>query len=282
MENEIDLREIIQLLWRGRYIILGITVLAVILALAYILLFTGPVYQATVTIDPTPYGGADGSNMLSNIPSSQVILEAIQDLREDPAELVDNISLEPVEGTGLILVRATHPDPELCGDLANRAALALLSWEKENRIDQLTAQKKQLEEALDRLEKTIGELYGDQEERDLSKYIPYMDESLKGVFLELDPVYKGLLTQKSNLLVDYNNTVVKLEQFSSNPGYKPENLLYPGVPPELLPSNRLLKLVLAGLVGFLFSILVVFTWHYLVATGIAGEGKGEERSQSSS
>ncbi|MGB4243456.1 MAG: Wzz/FepE/Etk N-terminal domain-containing protein, partial [Dethiobacteria bacterium] len=116
MENEIDLREIIRVLWRGRYIILGITVLSAILALVCSFLFTRPVYEATATIDPTPYREETGNNLLTKIPPNQVVLEAVQELSENPAELADSISLEPVGETGLLLVQAIHADPELCAD----------------------------------------------------------------------------------------------------------------------------------------------------------------------
>lgn len=281
MENEIDLREIIRVLWRGRYIILGITVLSAILALVCSFLFTRPVYEATATIDPTPYREETGNNLLTKIPPNQVVLEAVQELSENPAELADSISLEPVGETGLLLVQAIHADPELCADLVQRAALALLSWERDNRIEQLTAQKEQLEEALDRLDETIGQLYGDPGDRDLNKYTPYTVDGLKGVFLELDPVYKGLLTEKSNILVAYNNTLVKLEQLSNDPNFKPENLIYPGGSPDPIPSHRELKVVLTGLLGFMFSILVVFTRHYLMATGIINSKSGKSVQRTS-
>lgn len=49
-EYEIDLREYIRVLWKGRYLILGLMVIALLITGVYFKLFTSPVYEARATL----------------------------------------------------------------------------------------------------------------------------------------------------------------------------------------------------------------------------------------
>ena len=49
MEDEIDLREMLQILWRGKFLVLAITAGAALLAVLYFFLLMPPVYPVSYT-----------------------------------------------------------------------------------------------------------------------------------------------------------------------------------------------------------------------------------------
>lgn len=65
-EYEIDLRELFFKLWRGKYIIIGVFILAVLLASFYTFVYLDPVFEsrATLRIRPVP-GEANGTEVVS-------------------------------------------------------------------------------------------------------------------------------------------------------------------------------------------------------------------------
>ncbi len=86
-EYEIDLRELFIKLWRGKYFIIGVFIVAVLLAALYSFVYLDPVYEsrATLRIEPIP-GEVNGTDVVSlslsgysTFFSSQVVLNPLKD-----------------------------------------------------------------------------------------------------------------------------------------------------------------------------------------------------------
>ncbi|MGB4717563.1 MAG: Wzz/FepE/Etk N-terminal domain-containing protein, partial [Bacillota bacterium] len=59
-EDEIDLRDLILKVWRGRWVIIGAVAIAVVVAFIYATFIREPAYEARVSILPNAYRLADG------------------------------------------------------------------------------------------------------------------------------------------------------------------------------------------------------------------------------
>jgi capsular polysaccharide biosynthesis protein len=141
-EYEISLRDIIETIWKGRYIVVGITAVAVI-ASAVLSFFVLPVvYEAQVKLILTEVKGPTAAgNTLSDIrlypdftmesykvqvKSPEVLQKTIDELNLAPGMTVSKLSgavnAEDIKNTNLLIVKAKHSDPDLAKQIANSIA----------------------------------------------------------------------------------------------------------------------------------------------------------------
>jgi len=147
--EEISLRECIEVLLRGKKIILAITLTAVLISAVFSFFIIQPTYEASITLmasaisKPEVKDNGEGVpgflNSISDFPAmtldtykeqikNPVILQDIIDeLKLDPEEytrrsLGGAITLETIKNTNLIKIKVKNNDPKLAADIANTLA----------------------------------------------------------------------------------------------------------------------------------------------------------------
>lgn len=150
MEEEIELTQLIATLWKGKYLIIAITLLAIIIALVASTVFVTPQYRATTYIDLVDFQDDDKIDEFMRRPDRHFLLEeALSDLSPDPRSLARSITMEDSDQySGFFEVVATSPDPELAAAAANKTSLYLLRWSSQHDLDQLLLRKESQEQSL--------------------------------------------------------------------------------------------------------------------------------------
>lgn len=148
MEEEISLKELIQTLWRGKYLVIGITVAGMLISGILSFFVISPTYEATASLMASPINSGTNQNQQnanniselldtltttpqmnvdsykSMITTPEVINSVIKELDLDPEKytlrsLTDSITLETVQNTNLILIKVKDKDPKMAADIAN-------------------------------------------------------------------------------------------------------------------------------------------------------------------
>lgn len=189
MEEEIDLTQLIATLWKGKFIIITITLAAIVIALLASTVFVTPEYRATAYIDLLDYQDDDRIDEFMRRPDREVLLEeALSDLTPEPRRLARSITMEDSgDYPGFFEVVATSPDPELAAAAANESSLYLLRWSSEHDLDQLLQRKESSEQALEffdeQLRAATGQALNGDDNNDLAS--GYIESSLRLMAEEL-------------------------------------------------------------------------------------------------
>ena len=188
MENEIDLRQVFQILWRGKYLILGITAGVVLLAALYFFLLAPPVYESTALVDLEQYG-VTGKETMMLIEQSEAVAEALQNPIDGTSVPVKSTSVVAEnDKQPLLQIRVKSSDPETCAAAVRLIGTAIFKAVHDYRFDKISVETERLERLL---------LYLDDAAED---YLQSRD-SLVMEILEEDPVYKGILEEKAERCV---------------------------------------------------------------------------------
>jgi len=172
-ELEIDLREYILLLWRKKWVIMGLVVVAVIAAYFYTVITTDVQYKATskILLMPPRHTEVDISRMgrstYADLAQSDDLLRRIiekLDLRDGEGELLHpsaierRMELEIIEDDGIaeeeesfiMRMEVTGTDPEESSDIAN-------SWAELFQEDNLEIRRGEIEEIFEVTERRFTE-----------------------------------------------------------------------------------------------------------------------------
>jgi len=198
MEEEISLRELIEVLLQGKWIIGGITIIALLISGIMSFYVMDPTYEARATmlvIQPKiEVKGIDNSALsvyleslsetlqlsldtYKNQVKNPAILDRVRkELDLDPKKytirsLSNMIKVSVPDKTNLIEIVITHQDPQLAADLANTVAkefVGFINDQGKKRVDQsilvlenqLTTEKQNLDEALDEYTRFLSETRG--------------------------------------------------------------------------------------------------------------------------
>jgi succinoglycan biosynthesis transport protein ExoP len=325
-DDEISLREIIETVWNGRWIIASVTAVAVLLSGIVSFWVLDPVYEVTTTVMVNSQ--VDGEKTVANlspfaeqVKSDFVIGKIVKKLELDAKEISVNsirnsINVEAIKDSNLIRITVTGKDPKAITNIANAVALELGSFiEISTRLDMLVGYKKRLVEVEDqtKIVQTELEIANRQLETNPEKLVtqkslsddPYMQSvvadnsnssnkelgSLRLIDEEINPVYielksrvadtsiqlSKLQMEKSNLdervstnqqtitalQKQINSTNASSEEFVQSVNRFNAVLIIPAVQPEFpVGPRKMLNLVLAGVVGGILSVFIVFVRDY--------------------
>ena len=147
MEEEITLRELIEIILRGKWIIAGFTIIAVLISGIFSFFIISPTYEArsTLMVSPLVQNGSrpsEGSaydTLLSyvskypqmsletyrvQVTNPHILNKVIDELKLDQEKyslntLRDMISVEAIKDTNLIRIAVKDQDPEMAARIAN-------------------------------------------------------------------------------------------------------------------------------------------------------------------
>jgi chain length determinant protein (polysaccharide antigen chain regulator) len=248
MENEVDLREIFQVLWRGKYIILVITAFFALAAVFYIFYMITPAYEYSALLDLASFQ-MPSKEILALIEQNQVVDGAVKGLAEEPDLPVQSIKISIVN-ENLLQIRVEHTDPDICVSAVKQIGLAVVETLSEYRFRQIKLEKERYEKLLGYLDETAAE------------YLLSRDEQFTEL-LEEDPVLKRLLEEKASCLVNMKLLNFDLKELEEHLPVDNNNWIDDqNETADPVSSNKKFYLVAAVLLGLMLSISIVFIRHY--------------------
>lgn len=144
MEEEIDLKEILDIFWKKKLIIILVTILFAMTGICYTRYFIVPKYKSSTTLllvqnSATEKKGTSNEITQTDITLNQTLVSTysvlvksknvlqqvltnlnIQDINED--QLAQDITVKEVEGTQVIEITYTNENPEIAGKVTNEIA----------------------------------------------------------------------------------------------------------------------------------------------------------------
>lgn len=265
MENEIDLRELLQVLWRGKYFILAVTAAFILAAIFYIYFMTTPVYQYSALLNLEHYE-VKGKEMLTLIEQNAVVAEAVKDLVEDPNELAKSVEINIIPGDeeATLQIKNEYSDPEICTASVEQVGRAIIETASDYRFKQMSLEKERTEKILAYLNEAAAE------------YLLSRDDQITEL-LEEDPVYKRILEEKAECLVKLELLNFNLEELAGKPVLDADLWLNgQDETARLVTINKKLYLAAAVLFGLILSIFILFIRHYFLVGAPAIHDGGKE------
>lgn len=137
LQSELSLRDMIEIIWRNKWIIIGSTALAILVAGIISFFILSPVYQATsiIRVGNEAEGNTQHLNSISESIKSDVIISRVLDhlnLHEDFTidQLRNNLKVDVVRNTSVMKVTHSGKDPSITAQIVN-----LIAYEMSMRVE---------------------------------------------------------------------------------------------------------------------------------------------------
>ena len=173
-EQEIRLRDLVEIVWRGRLPIIIITSLAVILTLIYSIVVQKPLFEGVVRVNTTQFN-YPVYDLVDETAQSNLWVQFLSEVEgiPDPVAAAGRVRIEPlvytekvagenqtveIEKADLVEVRFCYPDAVLAGEAANHIGEELLKYTKERRLEILHDKKEELTKGLEMLDEKLAKI----------------------------------------------------------------------------------------------------------------------------
>lgn len=304
MEQEISMREIIEIIWKGKWVIVLITLFTMFTSGIINFFILDPVYEAKTTVMVSP-NGTNLNQYIEQIGNYVVISATIEELKLDENritvdQLRNKIRTEIVQDTNLFRIYVKDNSPEISSKIANSVTKNFISFiEKQQQeqmktnaafeLDNIESQIKQYKSALAKIEqeksntpKTVQitkslsndpfllSVVNDKKEAENAQLgsIQYQEE-------EVNPVYINLQEMENSIIIELEKLESKkaeiIEKMNNALFVSQEKLMIvsPAITPESpISPRKMVNIALAGVVGGMLSLLVVFFMHYWRSTSL--------------
>ncbi|MGM0472077.1 MAG: Wzz/FepE/Etk N-terminal domain-containing protein [Bacillota bacterium] len=263
---EIDLREYLEVLWSGKWIIIGLLIIAILTTGIVTQYFMEPVYQTETTIRLTNIEGiySDSNNAVHILKSTNLISPIMKNLGEDysQSELVnyidENIKINNLENTKIINIKINNNEPELAYKLANNIVdkFAVNSRESTKKI--ITNKKETLQNLKEEKQFIENKIKNTNEEID-----NITSNSMKAI--EKNILINGLTNKLSSYQEQKNKLLGKINELKNelDSYYDVEILDSPYLPQEPISPNLKLNLAIAGVLSLMIGVFIVFFREFL-------------------
>lgn len=168
-EDEIDLRDLIRILWNRKWLIIASTILCACLAFGYTMTLK-PVYQADGKIAL----GNTGHEMYTQAASAQEVILSRDMMRKiiekfdlrneetgeylDPEKFKNNFTIKPIGNTRLIQVQTRMNDPELAQGITRFIREAFVEQSQETFLEKKSLIEELHQQYIDRYEQASASL----------------------------------------------------------------------------------------------------------------------------
>ncbi len=287
-EDEIDLRDLLLVLWRYRKVIIGIFLVAVVAAAALSFMLP-PVYQVKTVISLGSMSGGTGqpisvispAEAVEMLESGDLFREAVAGVGLDMSDPVvssceDGLKVEPVKDTNLVQITLETRDPAKGQEILDEL-IKIFAGEVGEGFNE---QRKLVEGELERVQADLA---------DVEKNIESTKDALNALAdsageLSTELQRAGLLdalSRSQDLREKLLDKKLSLEQsLSSYRGI--EVIEKPGVPTAPVRPRKMLNVAVAGVLGLMVGVFAVFALEYfrknpLVFDEQEGRARARER-----
>ncbi len=248
MEDEISLIEIITTLWKGKFIIISVTVAAMLITALFSYFMVTPLYKTTATVNPVPYK-FKAADVIRLNGKSEMLYSALEDLGEDPVTVLSSVTMT-AEGE-LIVITAEKPDPTLAVAAADSVALALARIIANDYLEAIKFNITDLQRSINFYDEKIAELY------------PDATEGYNETLLE-DPIYLALRQEQGNLTRDLINAMISQEQVEITDKLNFEqHINYASLPGQPFNVRWKLNVAVSAVLGLMVSVFIVFSIPFI-------------------
>lgn len=256
MEEEITLRELIEIILKGKKLIIGITILAVLIAgiVSFFVLPEEYEAKAKIVFDKgfVQQHNIDLQSYSSTIKTRSNIESLISSLQLDKniytvTELMNSISANYNKETNQIIISVTGDNPNVIQKIANN--LARVSTEKLALINdtEIAKAEKALEYIESQLEATPKTLEDNVNHNNLNVLI--------------NPLYEKLITRWED--TNYQLFQLKFEKEMLTEGQSRFVTIEEApLPQEPVRPNKTLNIAIAAVLGIMVSVFIVFFLEY--------------------
>lgn len=304
MDQEISLREIVEILWRGKWIIILITLVAILVSGIISFFIIEPTYEARVTLSvnsnvTTDLKEISMAKYVEQVKNHAIMRETIEDLKLNEKgitinKLRDKIRVEAIKDTTLLRIYVQDNNADTASEIANTISKHFVNFMKKQQQEQEIASMEytlgdidtQLEVQKATLERIKQELANTSPTIVTNKTLaedPYIqsiiqEQSTKsnaeiGALQlrneEVNPVYLSLQQSAANTKIEIQKLESQkkeiLDKINSSNIIPQEYITTasPAIPPESpIAPKKVLNVAIAGVVGGMLSIFVVFLKHY--------------------
>jgi succinoglycan biosynthesis transport protein ExoP len=300
--DEISLREIIEVVWNGKWIILFVTIFAVVTSGIVSFFVLDPVYEARSTV---MINNPESDKQLSlqaykeQVANHAIMSRTISDLNLHDQDITisrlrDKINAEIVKDTNLIRITVSDNDPTLAANITNAVTNEFVAFMSTQSIAQL---KKDLAFDIETINEEIKlneeNLKDVQNELESTPQILITNKSLsEDPYLhsvvsdknntsnaeagsiqlkdeELNPLFISLQNSESELKLEISRLENKkeetLQKLKENRLIVKDNLLVVSQaiePEQPVGPRKLLNVAIAGVVGGMISLFIIFLMEY--------------------
>jgi len=258
-EEEIDLREYVNVLLKRKGIIILIFLIAVITVALVSYFALSPVYQSSVIFSVAKIDGRSVINITEalEIIKSNIVLDEVinrMGLEETAKQLSSHITTESLKGTNFIKISVVADSPESANNLVENIVEVFI----EQNQDEYREKVKLIEDRLKTLEEQIAEF-----ERNILEI-----EKAKKKIAASEELSEGERQFQTSLLLNssvterslYNNLSNQANSLKASlkscEGFKIVN--YAQLPVAPIKPNKKLNILIAGVLGLFVGIFVAF------------------------
>jgi len=258
-EEEIDLREYINVLIKRKSIIILIFLIAVITAALVSYFVLSPVYQSSMVFSVAKIDEGVVINITEalEIMKSNIVLDKLIDridLEETAKQLSSQITAEGIKGTNFVKVSAEADSPEKAKSLVENIVGIFIEQnqsEYREKVKLLEDRLKIVEEQIAEFEKNIQEIEKTKKKITTSEEISESERQFRTSLLLSSSVterelYNNLINQANSLKVNLKNC----EDFRI--------INYAQLPAAPIKPNKKLNILIAGVLGLFVGIFVAF------------------------
>ncbi len=295
-EQEIRLRDLVEIVWRGRFLIIIITFLAVILTLIHGYFIQKPLFEGMVRINTAKFN-YPVYNLVDETAQSDLWVQFLSEVEgiPNPVAAAGEVEIEPllytekiagenqaveIEKADLVEVRFRYPDAVLAGEAANHIGEELLKYVKERRLEILHDKEEELTKELAMIDDQLERIYPDayalvtrqDADSDALFGVSITEGSMSVRLVELDPAYRRLAVKRSEGIIALNAAVLEIDRLKNSELMDISRWVFPGrVPAPSVSGRLLLKVAVAFIFGLVLSIFIVFFRHYMDKDYMNGE-----------
>jgi capsular polysaccharide biosynthesis protein len=260
-EEEIDLREYINVLLKRKNVIILIFLIAVITAaiVSYSIISPSPIYKSSVTFSMAQVNDQAIININESleIMKSTVLLNKVinrMDLEIDNGQLKPQIEVKNIKGTNFIEISVLDNSPEKAKNLAENITEVFIDQNQGKYLEKrklVEDRLKALEEQIVELEKNIEEINKAKEKIAASKELSVGERQF-----QISLLLNSLVAERK-LYNDLSNRANSLEaSLKDCEDFKIINYTQLTItPPE---TNKKLNIAIAGVLGLFIGIFVAF------------------------
>jgi len=262
-EEEIDLREYINVLLKRKGIIILIFLIAVITAALVSYFALSPVYQSSAVFSVAKIDGQIDDQPVINITEaleimkSNVVLDEVinrMGLKETAKQLSSQITTESLEGTNFIKVSVEHDTPEKTKSLVENIIEVFIKQnqtEYQEQVKLIEDRLKVLEEQIAEVEKNIEEIEKVKKEIAATKELSEGERQFQtSLLLSSSVTERELYNTLSNQANSLNASLKDYEDFKI--------INYAQLPASPIKPNKKLNILIAGVLGLFVGIFAAF------------------------
>lgn len=260
-EYEIDLREYIMLLWDNKFFIVGLTVLAIIIAFLASNFFMAPSYETKARIQLSNYEGlySEPDTAVQLLSSTGLMQNVMSDLGVEMSAanlnsyINSNLTVSQIGDTSIISITVKNNEPQLTLNIAEGIINNFKSDSNQYFQDKIEKDKEYIADLKADLEDINSSLESNQE---------LIDESRNSGDLETI----SLLIQENSSLQNSRRSLrreIEAKESELLNFYSLEILDAPYMPENQVSPNTKLNVAIAAVLGLMLAVFIVFFKEFM-------------------